>query len=337
MKQATFPRGIDSSMRSAFVSCPQKWFMSYCMRLQQGDTSIHLLAGGAFAAGCEAYRLTYFSVGERSHNHDEALHDGYIAIIKHWGDRDTYEGFENKSLWMMLLALEEYFTVNHPDIDIVKPYFIKNATGGLKPCVEVNFALPIPGTKHPETGEEILYVGRYDMIAEFNQQLYIMDEKTTSRLGPTWAKQWELRGQFIGYCWSAREYGIPVVGAIIRGMSILKSSFGHAFAIEQIKPFMIDRWLHQLARDVNRITDSWVEYQATQDKSDFEAFDRNFGDACSAYSGCEFKPLCLSAQPEAWIPSFSHNPWDPLKSQEEMFEEKAAIDAANQQPPVEDY
>ena len=60
--------------------------------------------------------------------------------------------------------------------------------------------------------------------------------KRQRQLGDSWARQWELRGQFTGYCWAAREAGIDVNGVLVRGVSILKTKYGSAQAITNREP-----------------------------------------------------------------------------------------------------
>lgn len=309
-----FPTGIDSSMLSKFKRCEKAFWYSYIRRLASPTASIHLNAGGAFAAGCEAFRKAYWRDG--GHNWDEALYHGAVALIKHWGDYEPHPK-ETKTLDTMLVALAEYFTEHHPAHDPIQPYF-SNIKGEVKPAVEINFALPLEGTAHPTTGEPILFTGRMDMIGVYNGCAYVVDEKTTSGIGPKWADQWKLRGQFTGYTWAAQQFGYPVVGVFVRGIALLKQSIRFASVPIQKQPWQIEQWHEQTVRDVNRMIEAWKTGQYNFDLSD----------ACNSFGGCTFSSLCLSRDPEMWIPSqFSHNPWDPLKSFEEMREEKERMDS----------
>lgn len=309
-----FPQGLDSTMISSFKSCEKAFWYNYIRRIMGKSKSVHLVAGGAFASGCEAFRKHYWVEGNRDWT--SALGAGSIALIKHWGNYEPHPK-DGKTLDAMLAALAEYFTVNHPETDPIKPYFNKGKDGVVAPAAEINFALPIEGTKHPTTGEPILYTGRMDLIGVYNDKAYAVDEKTTQRLGEQWVEQWKLRSQFTGYTWAAQQHGFPVVGAIVRGISILSKSFGHATVPIVKQPWQIEQWHEQLVKDVNRMIAAW-------EANDYHL---NLGDACTAYSGCAYRQLCLSRDPEVWIPNhYRHNPWDPLKTHEEMEEEKAYMD-----------
>src|SRR3990172_5087025 len=93
--------------------------------------------------------------------------------------------------------------------------------------IEFSFAAAIPEVKHPETGDPILFCGRFDQLAEYNKMLFVEDEKTTTSLGEQWRNNWDLDSQFTGYVWGAKQFGLPVVGAIVRGIGLLKTKTTH--------------------------------------------------------------------------------------------------------------
>jgi hypothetical protein len=170
------------------------------------------------------------------------------------------------------------------------------------PAVEFSFSIPLP-INNPDTGEPLLFVGRFDMLGEFQKSLFVVDEKTTTALGQTWAQQWDLKSQFTGYCAAAREYGYPVAGAIIRGVGLLKHETTFAQVPQYRADWQIDRWYAQLLRDVQRMVDSYIAGQ----------YDSALSEACAAYGGCAFRRLCLSQHPEQWIDGyFVEKVWDPL-------------------------
>jgi len=243
----------------------------------------------------EVTRKSYYTEG---FNAKVSVGKGMVALIEFYGDymcpTDSAKSCEN-----LLQAFDYYFVVWGIETDSLKPFMNKNV-----PAIEFSFALPIPDTKHPVSGDPILYTGRFDMLGQLKSGgIYVVDEKTTKALGPTWTQQWDLKAQFSGYCWAARQYGYEVEGAIIRGISILKRSNGHAQAITYRPPWKIDLWLEQLIRDVNSMIRMWEEGH----------WEQNFDAACSLYGGCSFKPLCEMPNPEQWITgNYTERVWDPL-------------------------
>ena len=230
------------------------------MHLKAFEGSVHLVAGGAYAAGLEVARKKYW--GEHC-KPDEALYYGTLELIRHYGEFDAPEG-SPKTVNNMILALHEYFNHYGWDRDVIQPYLDESG----QPAVEFSFALPI-GVTHPQTGEDILYVGRYDMFGLYGGAMYVVDEKTTSQLGKRWRQQWNLRSQFTGYCWAAQQYGYPVVGAVIRGLSILKYEFGHEQVIAPRPAHMLNDWLVTTQRTIWRMKQCWLDMVEDEAKGRF--------------------------------------------------------------------
>jgi len=302
----TFPSLIDSTILSSYLACPRQFYWAWINRLTVSQKSIHLHAGGAFAAAIETFRLSFYGAGS---DYDTAMRDAIERFIKEWGDFPLMED-DNKSFYNMLGAINSYFTTYPPATDYVKPYM---ANG--KPAVEFSFAIPT-SVLHPETGEPILYGGRCDMIGDMNGTLMIVDEKTTSQLGNSWSKKWQMRGQFAGYVMAARRLGnLPVAGAMIRGVSILKAGYGHAEALVYFPEWQIERWWEHLQHNLRCMVDDWRHSQALMSGTRHSpaGFDQNFSDACAAYSSCQFLNLCMVEYPENWIDGyFIRNDWNPL-------------------------
>ena len=125
--------------------------------------------------------------------------------------------------------------------------------------IEFSFAIPIP-IAHPQTGQPLFYTGRFDMLAvDRRGVIWAEDDKTASQLGAQWGKQWTLDLQFTGYVWAARQYDVPVYGAAVRGISILKTMYGHAEQMVARPPFLVDRWYQEMLGDVQRMIDIWTE------------------------------------------------------------------------------
>jgi hypothetical protein len=336
-KRPMFPHAVDSTILAAFRSCPQKAFRTYIQHWKPQSESVHLKAGVAFAKGIEVARRAFFE-GEYEHatvSYDSAPATGMVERKVTWetlpgpmADQTeaeaiglaalmaAYGDFEcppesAKSLERMCGALEFYFA-NYPlGGDGTDPIRLANGKRG----IEFSFAQPLP-FNHPVTGDPILYTGRADMIAEFAGGVYIFDEKTTSQLGASWARQWEMRSQFTGYCWAAGENGIAVSGAIVRGISILKTKYDTLQAITYRTPAEIDRWLTQVCRDLERMQKCWEDGW----------WDFDLDHACAEYGGCSLQTVCKSGDPEAWLATyFEQRVWDPLAKKELTVEEWEAM------------
>jgi hypothetical protein len=287
-------------MLTTYKKCPQQFLRQYMQHWAPTEKSVHLIAGGAFAAGIEAIRRAIFAEKKPL---ELALHAGMIAAIDHYGEYTPPEK-SNKTLPNVILALEDYFLYYGTTDDAIQPYML--ATG--EPAVEFSFALPI-GIKHPQTNEDILYVGRFDMLGTMRKALFVVDEKTTEKLGPSWLNAWNLRSQFTGYCWAALEHGMPVVGAIARGISFLKRDFGHAEVITYRPPHAISRWLETTRAYITDMIRDW--------ENDTWRF--NLDDSCTSYGGCPFNIICDKRTPEKWIENnFVPSEWRPVRGLEDM-------------------
>lgn len=303
MTRPYFPVAIDSTILAAFRSCPQRAYRQYIEHWKPATDSVHLIAGGSFADGVEQARRSFYEQGASS---EDSVAAGLQALITRYGDFEC-PADSAKSLERTAGALEFYFE-NYPlGADGAVP--IKFADG--RHGIEFSFAQPLP-INHPVSGDPLLYTGRADMIAEAFQGIYIYDEKTTSQLGASWAKQWEMRSQFTGYCWAAREFNLAPSGVVVRGVSILKTKYDTMEVVTYRSPYEIDRWLQQVVRDIQRMIQCW----------EAGYWDYNLDHACSEYGGCAFTSICKSADPEAWLNTyFVKRVWDPLARKEKTIDE----------------
>ena len=289
-----FPHTVDSTILSTFRSCPQKFFRQYVQHWKPQAQSVHLIAGGAFASGIEAARNAFYLHGASSEDAEAA---GLIALIKHYGDFEC-PSESPKSVERMCGALEFYFA-NYPlGADGANPITLASGRRG----IEFSFAEPL-SVIHPLSKAPILYTGRSDMIAERAGGIYIYDEKTTSSLGASWAKQWEMRSQFTGYGWAALKQGIKTNGSIVRGVSILKTKYDTLEVPTYRTEYELERWEGQVIRDIKRMITMWEEGY----------WDWNLDGGCTEYGGCSFTRVCKSKDPEAFLPVyFTQKVWDPL-------------------------
>ena len=316
--QLSLPSYVDSSMLSTWRSCRRKFFWSTLNSLYPIGKSVHLVAGGAFAAGMEGARRLVFS-NDRAHrpSHSDLLQAAYRSFAREWGSNPDFEG-EAKSFENTFQALAAYLNQHPPETDPVQP--LRRPDGS--PAVEFTFSIPLEeGPRHPETGDPFLFVGRFDLLGSYNGLPCVVDEKTTSSIGFSWDSQWDLRGQFMGYIWACQQLGYEVNTAVVRGIGILKKDFKFATSIKQFPQYLINRWHSQLIMDVDQIVRAYEGLQETPG-TEQGWFPYNFADACSAYGGCAFTTLCSASNPEAFFGQYARHRWDPLLKQPLKIEEK---------------
>lgn len=290
-----FPTVIDNSLMSAYRACKQKVYREYFQHWKPKSTNVHLHAGGSFAKGLEVARTGFYIDGKSA---SESIERGLFALLTAYGDFECPED-SAKSATRMAGAFEYYFTQYPMGSDAVKPATLP---GGHK-AIEFSFVEPIHDVKHPVSGDPLLYCGRFDMMAEYAAGRWGEDDKTTSQLGASWGKQWDLRSQFTGYAWGARAGGFPIAGFIIRGISILKSKYDTQQAITYRPDWQLERWYQQLCKDLQDMKMAW----------EAGYWDYNLDESCTHYGGCPFRSICLSADPEPWLEAgFERRRWDPV-------------------------
>ena len=303
----TFPIYIDSSMRGDFVECPRKFADGYIFKRTLPGTNVHLTAGGAYAKGLEVVRTLVW--GPEKLSLDDAIASAIPAIVAEYGDLRPTEDYKHKSVKNVITAIVAYFDRYPPGRDHLQPFIKENGY----PAVEFTFAFPT-GIPHPITKEPILYVGRFDMVGVYNDLLWVVDDKTASALGAGWDRSWRLRGQLTGYTFAAHQFGFKAAGAIVRGISFLRTgAFGFSEPIEYRSHWQLDRWWNQLHRDIARMVDCWND-KGEDGEYPFGYWDYNLAEACTAYGGCPFVDLCAVSNPDVWAETnYEYRDWNPLE------------------------
>ena len=286
---------------ASFAACEQKARQEFFLSFVPRESNIHLNTGSAFAKGIEVFRRSYYDPKSSAKgDFERARLSGFYALTHAFGlhEREPADD-EPKSHCGISAAFESYIHHYHPSKDYLRPYVHEGV-----PVIEFSFVLPID-VPHPESGEPLLYSGRFDTAAELHSSIFGVDEKTTTfSLTERWRKQWDLRSQFTGYCWGARAFGLPVAGVIVRGTSIQKTQITHGEAITYRPQWMIDLWYENLLSRVRRMIHAW----------EISTFEYNFADACTSYGGCPFVKVC-SANPQnrdrIYEAEFKRSVWDP--------------------------
>jgi hypothetical protein len=296
-----FPSVIDSSMLGTLKSCQAKFQKTYLDEWKPKGLSVHLHAGKSFAVGLEHTRNAFYGAGKDS---PTSIAIGLGELIRHYGDFQC-PADSSKSLERMCGAFEFYWDRYPLGLDAGYPITLPSNRLG----VEFTFAHPLP-ILHPVTGDPLLYSGAMDAIYHYTGDVYIIDEKTTTQLGATWSRQWDLRAQFTGYCWGCREAGIRVAGAIVRGISILKTKYDTQQAIIYCPEWKINRWYEEMLILVNRMIDYWRRDEWIHD----------LDSSCSDYGGCPFLQCCSSQDETPWLETyFEKRHWDPVARVETLL------------------
>lgn len=305
MSELFFPEVIDNSLISAFQACPEKCRREYFEHWKPKTPNVHLHAGGAYARGLEVARLAFFQQGRPER---ESIAAGAKAMIEFYGKFECPPE-SAKSLEGMLGAFEFYFDRYPMSTDTATPVKLADDRIG----VEFNFVEPLD-VLHPITGAPLLYTGRFDQLCDYQGGVYGEDDKTTTSLGPSWSRKWDLRAQFTGYCWGAKKHGLPIMGFLVRGVSILKTKYDTQQAITYRQQWQIDEWYDNLnTRLLPEMIQMWEKNK----------WGLALDDACEAYGGCPFRQVCLAepANRISWLETkFERRRWDPVTRVETVLE-----------------
>lgn len=307
--ETLFPRVLDNTMYSDWRSCPHRFFRRHCQGLSRGRKNVHLHFGGCFARATEVVRREWIT----HHDLSDAVKSGCEAFIDAWGTFELPDyatsSEQRKSLQAGLLAVQDYFTEWPLDEDPLQIYIHQG-----EPAIEFAFALPVPGTRHPDNPDEPLaYCGRFDMIGQEGKTIIGLDDKTSGSLGEHWRNQWRLRSQFTGYVWGAANFGVPIERFRIRGTSPLKGGTKFDQSDTPRAFWFVNRWLAQLTNDLNVMCTQYRDFITTGGEVEPHPFGRNLDHACSDFNGCEFLDLCASEVPDRWLTEYSVDRWNPLE------------------------
>lgn len=309
MKQLRFPRAIDNSMRKELVKCQKIAHWKFERGLSQ-EESVDLHAGGAFAAGMEAMRRAFYEKGE---DVSKALDAGIAELHRFYGDFKSPVP-TNKTADRMAGALAYYAVERRLDEEMLVPVDLGDGRLGIE--MSFNYEIPI---EHPDGGL-LTYCGRYDLLAkDGNDEVWVVDEKTTKQMGDAWIHQWQLDSGLTGYCWAAQrlldEHGLPykVAGAVINGLAIRAMSNAMPYEHQRVpvfrQPWFIERWYHQMLRDVAEWRDAYMN----------QTHRMVLDHACALYNNpCGYAKLCNAANPEPLVGSYPVKFWNPLTRTSEL-------------------
>ena len=166
---------------------------------------------------------------------------------------------------------------------------------------ETPFALPLQ--------DNIVLCGKEDAIIEWNDEIYVFERKTTSRLGITFFKKFRLDYQIDIYCLACRELVGRCAGAIIDAVRVCKPKAKMDVDLVRDIVGRSDRDLDDAQEEIIGII---------SDMRSTKLFYKNKL-SCYTWGGCEFLPVCESHENPKIIRDFYKEViWNPMKGVEEV-------------------
>lgn len=175
-------------------------------------------------------------------------------------------------------------------------------------ATELEFTLPIPETDYA-------LIGRMDKVIDWDGAIYVVDHKTTSRLGAEFFKMGKPNMQFDGYTWAAETLGFkPCSGVVIDALLVAK---GLLVAAQRSK-------LTPVARDISTRSEEDIRRYLRRVpcivkdieqcyKSDM--WYENTG-SCTDYGECPYRMLCMedeSLRDRIVAAEYKVERWEPRK------------------------
>jgi hypothetical protein len=173
--------------------------------------------------------------------------------------------------------------------------------------VEQNFLVPI-GTVHFKAGElfaeecdiQVNWTGVIDAICYRGSELWVVDHKTTSVMGPKFIDDKIRSSQMLGYTHVARllmkELGKPVAGVLINALAFRSSGFEFVQHPIPMAEWKVQEWQTETLLAVSNILKETVDFLITGEVApNREACVTKYGQ-CPYFNLCESVPVVRDRQ-----------------------------------------
>lgn len=295
-----FPH-YDSTILGTIQQCPQKGLLTHGVGFQPNEPGAPAEFGKSIhAALAEHYRGNSL--------------DAAIKALKSTWPEKYHADYRNPSSAEALFKLYlEYYATREDLTPLIHDG---------KPAVELKLHLD----------GNIPYVGTIDLIAwrqsSLGRELFVIDHKTTSQMGPKWANQWKPNFQLLGYVNLAQQWAdsigldTRIAGVIVNGLKVTAS-----IESKGLLPPNEPKSNVEMRREVVYFTDAeraeWhSQLRAQVDQVNYyharDTWPMNTA-SCTIYGACSNREIC-SASPEnrhRRIASMYHiRKWDPVEGPE---------------------
>lgn len=244
-------RRYSGSLLGCYLCCPHKAYCRFILGLVPKEPRLAMNFGTVWH---EVLAEWY-----RTESESEALKK--IELLG-----DSPSPFSQERL---LVFAQKYFTLFKKESWKVKD-------------VEVEFAL--------DMGDGTFYTGRIDLVVEWAGGIYVVDHKTSGRMGPAFGERYNPAISITGYCFATKTLVGACNGAIINGLNTSDNPKDRFLRFQSPRlPVQLEWWRENyllISKDLERDMAAGV-------------WKKNY-DFCGVY-GCEYKNLCLYGMEERMI------------------------------------
>lgn len=210
-----------------------------------------------------------------------------------------------------------------------------------KPMVELPFALKLYDAKLKLSSSEseqnipVFYTGRIDLPISIDNQIYVLDHKTTSQMGSQFWDEYRMSAQPRGYAWAFQELtGQKVAGYVINGIrtkevpqyvlngkSYTRSGKTQTAEGWWNETFQRERFV--VKHDQNELTE-WKNNTIDLVEEFFWHYSRGYFPMktkwCAIYGRCPYYDVCSLAASDRSVMLqsglYQDNTWSPLNKEE---------------------
>lgn len=300
---------IDSTSIGWMKTCPRLYYYNMILGYRPKEESIHLRFGIEYHKALEQYDMGRAN----AQTHEEAQHIVVYELMQRLADyEDPPEGAKASARVKTkenLVRSVVWYLENFKD-DPAKTYI---KTDG-KPAVEQSFRFELgfaprlqPVGEGLTGAQPYLLCGHLDRVVTFNDELFVMDRKTTTTTpSEYYFNQYEPNNQMTLYTLAGQIIlKSPVKGVIIDVAQVAVGFSRFVRGITYRSPDQIEEWLedlkHHLAAMENYATEGYWPQNDT---------------ACDKFGGCRFREVCSRspAVRRVFLESdfTREEPWNPL-------------------------
>lgn len=297
---------FDSTSIGYLKTCPRLYQYIMIEGWSHKGENVHLRFGSEYHRALQEYDLSRAA----GIPHDDALHDTIqelmLRIGDWWSDDQLLEmkGSATEKTKEALLRTVIWYLDKFKD-DPAKTFILTDG----KPAVEQSFRIELD--LMADDSQPFLLCGHLDRVVEFNEELFVMDRKTTF-MAPTsfFFDKFEPDNQMTLYSYAGQiVLHSPVRGVIIDAAQVKRDAteYGRGFTFRT--PDQLKEWLEEL-----RYWFALAEQFAISDRWPMN------DTACDKFGGCRFREICSkspSVREKFLKANFVQLPeedrWNPLK------------------------
>lgn len=312
---------VDNSFLD-LLSCPRK------LQYAQLEKKVSAADAPALSFGTAIHLA--LEVRYRKHEPIEDLNalenDQVEVLAKHFEENPPPEG-DHRDLNFAIEVVKQYNQIRS-----FEPFNLLTNGKGEK-MVEMSFALPLftyEGTHHHGNGSNnytipIIYTGRIDLPVSWDDQIILIDHKTTGMLGTYFFDNYRMSAQLIGYCWAFQQCtGMKVGGFAINAVRTKAKTVKMLSGVET-KANESKWWSETFFREREYIDqwriDEWKTNVIARVEEFLWHYSRDFmpmkTNQCTQFGRCQYYDVCYYPPQNRGVilesNQFKENTWSPLQ------------------------